>query len=504
MKKAAIIFSGIAVTVLILAAGVYLGLGMRYGEYFFPNTTINGINVSNLTAEQAEAAIAQQVEDYQIELVKKGGGREIITGEQMGYHFVSGGEIQGFLEQQNPLFWISYYLGEKQEFTMTAAAAYDEEQLKQAMLGLNCFDVNSVTAPVDAALVQRENGTWQINAEREGDQLKQDKVFSLLKQAAKTGVRELNLAEKDCYEKPAVYSDDTELTARAEVLNRYAVMKVTYAMGGGITEVLDSQTINSWMTLSGTLEPVFDREQIAAWVAQLAASYDTIGTWQPFVTSLGETVYVEARTYGWQINQEQETEELYQILLAGQPMERSPVYYESAITRGDNDIGNTYVEIDYTNQRMWYYKDGTLVVDTPVVTGCVANGTESPEGIFCLVGKSENEILKGEDYETPVNYWMPFYGGVGIHDADSWRGSSYGGTIYQYSGSHGCINTPTVNAALIYQNIETGTPIICYKAGINTGMPATGEGAAETSGEVDILENTENSAESGEIIVLGE
>ena len=61
-----------------------------------------------------------------------------------------------------------------------------------------------------------------------------------------------------------------------------------------------------------------------------------------------------------------------------------------------NDIGDTYVEIDYTTQRMWYYKDGSLVVDTPVVTGCVANGTESPEGIFCVVDKSEDEILKGE------------------------------------------------------------------------------------------------------------
>ena len=459
MKKRAIIFLTAVMAVFIILSGTYLGIGIYYTEHFFENTFINGINVSDLTVEQAEAAVAAKVEDYQVTLVKKDGSREVITGDRMGYRFVSGGEIQGFLEGQNILLWLSCYLGKEQNYTMTAATSYEEEKLRQAMLELNCFDINQVTAPADAALVQRENGTWQINQEREGNRLKTEMVFELLKQTVAAGGEELDLVRNDCYEKPSVYADDEELNEKRE------------------------------------------------------------------------TVYVESRTYGWQINQGQEAEELYQVLLTGESAERSPVYYESAITRGENDIGDTYVEIDYTNQRMWYYKDGVLVVDTPVVTGCVANGTESPEGVFCLVGKSEDEILKGEGYETPVEYWMPFYGGVGIHDADSWRGNSYGGTIYQYSGSHGCINTPTANAAVIYQNIEIGTPIVCYKAGTNTGAPAAGnetswgnfssgtageDSASGTGAEIDILEildtgdgtavseSTEAPAvANGEIIVLG-
>lgn len=471
--------------VFIALSGTYLGMGFYYVDHFMENTIINGMDVSDKTVEQVEEQIASQVEDYEITLIKKDGKQEKITGEQINYHFVSGGEIRGFLEEQNILLWLSRYLGETKEYTVTAATAYDEALLEQTMKKLNCFDVNQVTKPKDAALVQLENGTWRINGEREGNQLKADRVLEVLKEAIGSGERTVNLAEKDCYEKPSVYSDDAKLNARAEVLNRYAAMKVTYTMGGGVTKVLDSQTINSWMTLDENNQPVFDRQQVQAWVAQLAAEYDTIGTWEPFRTSLGETVYVEARTYGWQLNQEQETEELYQLLLAGESTERWPAYYESAFTRGENDIGDTYVEIDYTNQRMWFYKDAQLMVDTPVVTGSVANHTESPEGIFCLVGKSEDEILKGEDYETPVEYWMPFYGGVGIHDADSWRGNSYGGTIYQYGGSHGCINTPTANAKKIYEMIEVGTPIICYKAGVSTGTPATGS----DSGTADIVIN---------------
>ena len=168
------------------------------------------------------------------------------------------------------------------------------------------------------------------------------------------------------------------------------------------------------------------------------------------------------------------------LLLAGDSAERSPVWLEGAWTRGDNDIGDTYVEIDYTNQRMWYYKDGVLLVETPVVTGNVSADTASPEGVFCLVGKEEDAVLVGEDYKTPVEYWMPFYGGVGIHDADSWR-TSYGGDIYLWSGSHGCINTPTAQAAIIFQNIEVGTPIVCYSSGINYGYSQVSGGGGTVS-----------------------
>lgn len=46
---------------------------------------------------------------------------------------------------------------------------------------------------------------------------------------------------------------------------------------------------------------------------------------------------------------------------------------------GGDDIGDTYVEIDYTNQRMWFYKDGELLVDTPVVTGNTSKKNGSPD-----------------------------------------------------------------------------------------------------------------------------
>ena len=72
---------------------------------------------------------------------------------------------------------------------------------------------------------------------------------------------------------------------------------------------------------------------------------------------------------------------------------------------------------------------------------------DTSKGVFKIRGKSRNVYLIGPDYKSFVNYWMPIYGDVGLHDA-SWRWS-FGGDIYTYNGSHGCVNLPMKTAAYI-------------------------------------------------------
>ena len=48
---------------------------------------------------------------------------------------------------------------------------------------------------------------------------------------------------------------------------------------------------------------------------------------------------------------------------------------------------------------------------------------------------------------------MPYNGGEGLHDA-TWR-SSFGGTIYKNSGSHGCVNLPLKTAEQVYGIVHT-------------------------------------------------
>ena len=111
-------------------------------------------------------------------------------------------------------------------------------------------------------------------------------------------------------------------------------------------------------------------------------------------------------------------------------------------------------------QHMWCYKNGSLVVDTDVVTGNISRGYNTPAIVSQIQYKTRNAVLKGDNYRTPVNYWMPFYGNYGIHDA-YWR-AEFGGEVYLTNGSHGCVNTPPAAMAQVYANMETGTPVVLY------------------------------------------
>ena len=130
-------------------------------------------------------------------------------------------------------------------------------------------------------------------------------------------------------------------------------------------------------------------------------------------------------------------------------------------TSDDEEVGNTYVEVDISDQKVWYYKDNNLLVTSDVVTG---KDQVSPTrvGWFKINGRRSNTYLKGPGYSSYVNYWMPFDKGIGLHDAP-WRNGVFGGDIYLTSGSHGCVNMPYDTAKTIYENSSNGTKVLVHQ-----------------------------------------
>ena len=100
------------------------------------------------------------------------------------------------------------------------------------------------------------------------------------------------------------------------------------------------------------------------------------------------------------------------------------------------------------------------MVETPVVTGNVANRDETRRGCFRVAYKERDLNLRGPTWDDHVDYWMPFDGDIGLHDS-SWR-DEYGGDIYLTDGSHGCINTPLEAMRLIYRNFKSNDIVIVY------------------------------------------
>lgn len=191
-----------------------------------------------------------------------------------------------------------------------------------------------------------------------------------------------------------------------------------------------------------------------------------------------------SRNYGWKTDTTGEIQELTQLIYLGTKGEREPLYSITARQKGTNDVGSSYVEADLSNQHLYLYQDGEIVVETDFVSGTMISSYDcvTPEGIFGLTYKTMNAVLKGATYRTPVKYWMPFYGNYGMHDAN-WR-RSFGGEIYKTNGSHGCINLPPSMAGQIYQSVSEGFPVICYYSqGIPyVGPPSVPEGEVPAEG----------------------
>jgi len=215
-------------------------------------------------------------------------------------------------------------------------------------------------------------------------------------------------------------------------------------------------------------EEVF-QENVKQYVRSLAEKYNTVGTKRTFIsTASGAEIVVEGGAYGWEIDQQKEMEQLLEEIKGGAVVSREPLYVSTAVTREGNEIGNTYVEVDLENQHMWFYKNGKLIVESDIISGLMTKkDCVTPEGVYSLNYKQKGKTLRGRqqsngtyEYESWVDYWMPFNGGIGLHDV-SWK-PAFGGIIYKTDGSHGCINLPPSIASIVYENIEAGVPIVCF------------------------------------------
>ena len=457
MSKGKKVAAGIAGAVVLAAAGVYLGVSYYYSSHFFPKTVINGLNCAGLSVDQVKEKIQSQILSYTLTLEERGGQTEQLTGDQLQLKYVDDRKVEALMEEQNPFTW-PIYIVKQNNHEMAANISYSEETMTQLLDALQCFQPENVTAPEDAKIT--DNGTaFEITPEVEGNTLKREETEQAVREAIDTGKSELNFEEAGLYEAPSVRSDDETLNNQVTQMNSLTAANLTYDFVDR-QYVVNRDVIKEWLTQDAEGNYTIDETQAAAWVRQMAYETDTFGLAHTFKTSLGPTIELKAGgDYGWVINKDKTTAALVEAVKAGTQGAIEPVYLYSANDRSQNDIGGTYVEICISQQKMWCYKDGQLVVETPVVTGSHATGYDTPAGsVWAIDGKKSDYDFTL--YTAHVMFWLPFNDQVGIHDS-SWR-SEYGGDIYLTNGSHGCVNTPYDAAEKIFNTVGIGDPVIVY------------------------------------------
>jgi lipoprotein-anchoring transpeptidase ErfK/SrfK len=144
--------------------------------------------------------------------------------------------------------------------------------------------------------------------------------------------------------------------------------------------------------------------------------------------------------------------------LRPRPARTSPAPSRSPRPRVEVCAGNTELQlilVSIGKQRAWMCERGRQVKTSAVTTGKLADDSSTPTGTWEITGKETDRYLNGPGYSDFVEYWLPFYGDFGFHDA-TWQTMSFGSPGYRTQGSHGCIHLPTPMMAWLYQWVQIG------------------------------------------------
>lgn len=451
---------------LALCACAYIVTAVYFSGHFYPSTTINGVDFSGADPVAVSAAMMTLRQDSVLRVLGRDNAtmekRELftVTAQDVDLIFsVAEADIRNLLKGQKSWLWPVYMSG-NHAYMLEGGAEFDEGKLEAFLAGQEAFREENMTAPADAYIegYSETEQRFVLVPEVYGTQADRAAVQKCIGEAMRQGQEQVDLEEQGCYEEPAVTVADPDLQQSIAKAEKWLETRLVYDWNGSEV-VLDRERIQNWVVLrNGRL--ALDETAVAEFVAENAGEHDTYGKNRIFHTTLGYDLDLPGGAFGWLTDREAEVLALIELIEAGTIGEREPKYASKGPWKGINDIGNTYVEADMTHQHLYLYQKGEIVLETDFVSGDMNNGNRTPEGVFGLTYKTMNAVLRGRDYVTPVTYWMPFNGNVGMHDA-TWR-DTFGGDIYLHDGSHGCLNLPLDKAEEIYQYMTEGFPIICY------------------------------------------
>ena len=304
---------GLLVLMLIVVAGCAYGAATYYfSDRFFEGTWINGVNCSFKTPYEVEQLLAKNVENYSIEISSRNLAPQTIQGSQIDYQYVSSGEVLALLKQQKPYEWIKGYY-EQKNYTVSEKSAYNKTLLQEQVKSLDCAKEENQTAPENAYVAFQDN-QFVIVPETEGSKLDIKAAYRILDDAVAQSATSVDFSNSpEAYVSADVTQDDPALQSALEACNNYTRASITYTFGDQ-TVTLDGNTIKDWLQFDEKGQLIYDdnsfQQHIADYVAQLAATYDTVGTEREFYTTSGRTVYVSSSIYGWKIDQAAEAAEL--------------------------------------------------------------------------------------------------------------------------------------------------------------------------------------------------
>lgn len=450
-----------------LCAAGYIGVAVYFQSHFFMNTEINGHDFSRKTTADVKEYMQQQVQGYTLTIREKNNQTDSISGEDISLEYKENKDIEKVLKEQDAFSWPKAFFT-KTSSNATVEVSYDRDALESLISELQAVKAEQIP-PVSA--YPKFNGTeYDVEPEVTGTQVDMDMLREKIHQYISEFQPELDMEAEKCYALPKYTSESGDVRAACNDMNQYLKASITYSMDQPV--VVDRTLIANWVSADENMNVTFNEGAVREWLREFGKQYDTVGTTRTITSPWGKTVEVSGGTYGWSVDEDAEYPALLASIKNGETVTREPIYCagQTAASRGPQDWGSTYAEVDLSGQHMWYIVDGAVALETDVVTGYPTPEKETPSGVYSILEKELNSTLVGEivpstgqpEYRTLVGFWMRVtWSGIGFHDAD-WQ-TAFGGTLYTTAaGSHGCINMPVDKAAELYNIMPVGTPVIIH------------------------------------------
>ena len=187
-KKIALLVSLIVVIALL---AVYLVGFFSYQNCMLPNTRVNGIDVSGMTAAEAEQSVLSQANAKGITFVKKDGEEVPFSGDQFGSTVsLSSNTVLTNAAQSGHGAWFTSYF-HPTDLTVSVVNTYSEEELADLVKNYTWGTV----APTDAKIEKGDDDTYQIVPEEKGDMVDTDTLAAYTLEQMKDGNNTISLTD---------------------------------------------------------------------------------------------------------------------------------------------------------------------------------------------------------------------------------------------------------------------------------------------------------------------
>lgn len=475
---------------------LYFTVSMYYQDKWYPNTCINGINVSNMTYAQSKRLFDRTIENYVLEIVGKDSTSFTISGKDIDLlvDFESNLE-KDFSSHKNNRSIFSIFSNHDHEVNLKIS--YDEDSLDKLInesiliTGSEAYPIKkSVSAHVE---YDSETKSGKIVDEIEGNELDLQKFNSLVKKALKKITPKIDLTDTKTY--PNIYKrssdeiNEKKLKKQLETYNNYVLNWVVWDMGEGVTESITPDNIKDWIDIDKEGKVILDKDSMSEWIEEFCLKYKTVGKKRNFTTHSGQVIEISGGDYGWRLDYEKIVDQVYDIItektnsklinayirdhskenIKALTTQLEPVYshkgYKKDYKNFENDWDTqNYSEIDITEQMVYVYRDGQQVFSSKCVTGKPPTEDRiTRTGVWYVKEKMPEKLLVGEDYRTPSKFWVRImWTGTGYHYLERSDWANWSPTLYLTKGSHGCINLQYDDAKTLYELVRVGDPVFIH------------------------------------------